>query len=72
MRLNKLWSAQRLEAACQRANFVGATSFRSVQSILEKGADSLELTVPKTLEIEHENVIGSEDYQTDEKGELLC
>jgi len=72
MRLNKHWPAGRLGAACQRANFVRATSFRSVQSILEKGLDTLELSVPETLEIDHENIRGRHYYQNDEKGNWLC
>ncbi len=72
MRLNKQWSAERLESACQRANFAGVTSFRRVQMILEKGLDTLELTPPESLEINHENVRGSLYYQNDEKGQWLC
>jgi hypothetical protein len=39
MRLGKRYSPEKLEAACQRAIAIGAYSYRSVRSILEKGLE---------------------------------
>jgi len=39
MRLGKHYGPERLEAAAMRALSFGATSYRSVKSILEKGLD---------------------------------
>lgn len=40
LRLGKRYSTVRLELACRRAVVLGAYSYRSIQSILEKGLDS--------------------------------
>jgi len=39
LRLGKMHSTERLEAACERALAIGATSYRSVESILKNGLD---------------------------------
>jgi len=38
MRLGKRYSPERLEAACRRALLLGACSYKSMESILHKGA----------------------------------
>lgn len=67
LRLGKQYSEARLEAACFRALRSGATSYRSVKSILEHGLDRLpledeapELTLPDA----HENVRGATYYHS--------
>jgi transposase len=39
LRLAKSYGAQRLEAACQRGNDIGATTYGSIASILKQGLD---------------------------------
>jgi transposase len=72
IRLGKHYSNARLESACQRANFIGSPRYGSVRSILEKGLDRFEVEVVQSLEIQHENVRGSDYYQNPKKGEFLC
>jgi len=63
MRLEKKYSKERLESACKRALKVGGTSYRSVNSILEKGLDHQEIGQEKVnSSIEHENIRGSDYY----------
>lgn len=55
----------RLEAACTRALAVGAHSYRSVESILERGLDRLPLPGTATTTLTagfHENVRGPSYY----------
>jgi transposase len=54
----------RLENACKRALHIGATSYRSVESILKNGLDSKPLPAPPpvTPEIRHENIRGPEYF----------
>lgn len=63
--LSKRYTAQRVEAAAARAVAIGAYSYQSVKSILEKGLDQLPLletsTEPPTSP--HENVRGPAYYQ---------
>ncbi len=63
VRLGKSFSADRMEAACKRALSIGGLSYKSIQSILEKGLDSQPLSdeqvQPETM---HENVRGSEYF----------
>jgi transposase len=64
MRLGDRYTAPRLEAACARALRVGATSFRSVKSILQNGLDQqpLEEQTALVLPQNHEHVRGSAYY----------
>lgn len=65
MRLGKSYGAARLEAACRRALALGATSYRSLHSILEKGLDQQPLpgaeVAPETP-IAHGNIRGPEYF----------
>lgn len=65
MRLGKVYTDQRLEAACQRALALGAVSFKSVQSILKTGLDQQplpETSVQESLPIDHPNIRGGKYY----------
>lgn len=62
--LEKQFSSARLEAAAGRALAIGACSYRSVKSILERGIDQLEIEpIPETNCPLHENVRGAAYYQ---------
>ena len=64
IRLEKKYSKIRLENACKRALKFGGISFRSVNSILKKELDYQEvLPMESSMEIEHENIRGSDYYQ---------
>lgn len=64
LRLGKRYSDERLEAACGRALTIGAFSYKSVKSILEKGLDRLPADEPlQTTPIRHENLRGAEYYR---------
>ena len=63
LRLGERYSAGRLEAACSRAHELGATSYRSVRSILERGLDREaggDAVTPPALT--HANVRGADYY----------
>jgi transposase len=63
LRLSERYTPERLEAACSRAHAMGATSYRSVRSILERGLDRLpepDAVTPPALT--HANVRGSDYY----------
>ncbi len=64
MRLGKRYSAERLEAAAQRALLIRSFSYRSVNSILEHGIDQLPITEDKevTAIVYHDNIRGSDYY----------
>jgi transposase len=63
LRLGKQHTTERLEAACFRALRSGATSYRSVKSILEHGLDRLPLEEAAELTLPlHENVRGADYY----------
>jgi transposase len=65
LRLGKQHTPERLEAACFRALRSGATSYRSVKSILEHGLDRLPLEEAAELTLPlHENVRGADYYHT--------
>ena len=53
-----------MEAACGRALAIGATSYRSVESILKRGLDRQELPgkPPPRPVLAHANVRGAEYY----------
>jgi transposase len=65
LRLQKDYGVQRLEAACQRALAIGATSYSSLQSILKRGIDQTPLPEPSSSsEIGgHENIRGAGYYR---------
>jgi transposase len=64
MRLGKLHGHERLDAACKRALFIGATTYKSVASILERGLDQQPLPEPQTpaTPIHHPNIRGNSYY----------
>jgi transposase len=69
LRLGKSYSDERLEAACTRAVLIGATSYRSVESILKNGLDSKPLPEAEpSPPVHHSNIRGSQYYQTRQKG----
>lgn len=64
LRLGKSYGDDRLEAACERALAIGATSYSSLKSILKNGLDTQRLTPPcdpaqTSLPREHANVRGA-------------
>jgi len=66
MRLGKAYSPERLEAACERALFINAYSYKSVQSILKKGLDQqpfLFEQIENTQPLNHHNIRGKHYYQ---------
>ena len=64
LRLEKSYGAQRLEAACHRGNNIGATSYRSVVSILKHGLDKADAqeNAPEGEPIRHANIRGRGYY----------
>lgn len=65
LRLEKRYGNSRLEAACMRSLKLGATSYRSLESILRRGLDSAALPErpdPSPI-ITHGNVRGAKYYQ---------
>lgn len=64
MRLGKRYSTERLEAAAQRALALGAASYRSTKSILEKGLDRMPIEPPPASQpvADHPNVRGAAYY----------
>jgi transposase len=69
MRLAKRYPQERLEAACSRALESGACSYKSVNSILEKGLDQVPFsgTVKTPTYSRHANVRGPEYYSSEEE-----
>ncbi len=64
LRLEKSYTTERLEAACARALAIGATSYRSVESILKSGLDGKPLPVKEpSPPVAHSNIRGSHYYQ---------
>jgi transposase len=69
--LVRRYDKQRLEAACTRALRSGATSYRSVKSILEHGLDQVAIEDDQTsliLPAAHPNVRGAAYYSTHAEG----
>ena len=64
MRLGKRFGELRLEAACRRALALGACSYKSIESILQRGLERKALPAQQELElaIEHDNIRGSDYY----------
>ena len=65
MKLGKIHTHERLEAACRRALAIDAYSYHSIKSILERGLDRLPLPETDTPRkpILHSNIRGSEYYK---------
>jgi transposase len=64
MRLGRRYGQERLEAACKRALFMKAYSYKSVESILKNNLDGREL--PSELHsapVTHENIRGNAYYK---------
>jgi transposase len=70
--LRKRYTDTRLEAACARALQSGATSYKSVKSILAAGLDQLALEEPPPLRLPatHAHIRGADYYRTVEPLEL--
>lgn len=71
IRLSKRYSAERVEAACQRARAIASPSYRSVRSILKNGLEKPPLQLPLLTDSnhpvsDHENIRGPEYYQAQE------
>jgi len=63
LRLGDRYTSERLEAACTRAHAMGATSYRSVRSILERGLDRETEEIGSTPPaLTHANVRGADYY----------
>ena len=64
LRLAKHYGEARLEAACTRALAIGATNYRSVESILKNRLDEKALPEPasETLPLFHDNIRGPDYY----------
>lgn len=63
IRLSGRYGGERVEAASKRALSLGAISYRSVKSILERGLDSVANEEEAACAIEHTNIRGSRYYQ---------
>ena len=64
MRLGRRFGSDRLEAACTRALFMKAYSYKSVESILKNNLDGKELPVRLTgPSVTHENIRGNTYYR---------
>jgi hypothetical protein len=68
MRLAKRYSSERVEAACGRALYLKAYSYKSVESILKTNLDKQVLSESSSLEkpIIHYNIRGREYYLREE------
>jgi transposase len=64
LRLEKSYGVTRLEAACQRGNDIGATTYGSIKSILQNGLDKAyaKPTAPDASPIQHANIRGRGYY----------
>jgi transposase len=64
VRLAKSFGAARVEAACQRGNDIGATTYGSIKSILDNGLDKAYAneTSPEAAPIQHANIRGTGYY----------
>ncbi len=67
MRLEKGYSAERLEAACTRALFIKSNSYKSVESILKNGLDKqpppFDDGDTKESPVDHPNIRGNQYYK---------
>lgn len=64
LRFGKTFSDDRLEAACERAIAIGATSYSSIKSILKNGLEKkrVRVTAQTCLPLEHANLRGPRYY----------
>ena len=69
LRLGQRYGLERLEAACRRALECGATSYRSVRSILESGLDQQAVAAEPAgaRPASHENLRGAAYYSSEEQ-----
>ncbi len=69
MRLAKRYPQERMEAACRRALDSGACSYKSVNSILEKGLDQVPFSGPVKAPTysKHANIRGPQYYSGKEE-----
>jgi transposase len=68
LRLGKSYGAERLEAACKRADHLRAYSFKSVQSILQNNLDLEPIALEETrreMQFVHGNLRGAAYYKTE-------
>jgi len=71
IRLEKKFTAERLNRACERALRYHSHSYTAVRNILQKGLEDLEETKSENMPaIKHENVRGSEYYFKEEEPKL--
>ncbi len=66
MRLGKHYGEDRLDGACKRALEIGASSYKSIESILKHGLDQVDLHKHNDVlyePVEHTNIRGSAYYQ---------
>lgn len=64
MRLGRKYGEERLEAACRRALFMKAYSYKSVESILKNNLDGKELPCEiHSVPVTHENIRGNTYYK---------
>lgn len=70
LRLGEAHGPDRLEAAARRALAIGATSYKSVASILKHGLDRRPLPGDESQEpaVEHDNIRGAQYYAEQAKG----
>jgi transposase len=64
IRLVRAWTAERVEAACQRGLDIGARSYASIVSILRNNLDRAHRrqTTPEETPIQHGNIRGRRYY----------
>lgn len=67
LRLGQKYGLQRLEAACSRALYYRAFSYKSVKSILEKRLDMAPTEEKLFLPVKHENIRGASYYGAKEE-----
>ena len=67
IRLSKTYTPERVEQASLKVLQLGAYSFRSVKSILEKGLDKVVVldTAKRSAPVDHDNVRGGAYYDAD-------
>lgn len=69
-RLGRQYGLERLQAACIRANAMGAAGIQSVESMLRRGLESAPLTIDRAANADplptHDNVRGPEYFHPDE------
>jgi transposase len=64
IRLAGKYSAQRVEAACERALLTGACRYKSVESILKNSLDQLPVSLPPSASTPpHDNIRGAEYFE---------